>query len=75
MYDEAAVQLLIKAKYAGAMADTSTYLNLVMQAGAVLIGGIVLWRMSATIHKKKMAQRAGRANYFETTYSRYWRKK
>lgn len=74
MYDEAAVQLLIKAKYAGAMADSGVYMNLIMQAGAVLIGGIVLWRMSVAFHKKKMAQRE-RNSYFETTYSRNWRKK
>ena len=74
MYDEAAVQLLIKAKYAGAMADTSTYMNLIMQAGAVLIGGIVLCRMSARFHKKKVAERE-RNSYFETTYSRNWKRK
>ncbi len=74
MYDEVAVQLLIKAKYAGAMADTTTYMNLIMQAGAVLIGGIVLWRMSARFHKKKVAQRE-RSSYFETTYSRNWKRK
>lgn len=74
MYNEVAVQLLIKAKYAGAMADTSTYMNLIMQAGAVLIGGIVLWRMSARFHKKKVAQRE-RNNYFETKYSRSWKRK
>lgn len=74
MYDEAAVQLLIKAKFAGAMTDTSTYMNMVMQAVAVLIGGIVIWRMSARYHKKKVAER-GRNNYFETTYSRNWKRK
>ena len=74
MYDEAAVQLLIKAKFAGSMADTSTYMNMVMQAGAVLIGGIVIWRMSARYHKKKVAQRE-RNKYFETTYSRNWKRK
>jgi hypothetical protein len=74
MYDQAAVQLLIKAKYSGAMADTSMYMNLIMQAGAVLIGGIVVWRMSAAYHKKKVAQRE-RNNYFESTYSRNWKRK
>jgi len=74
MYDEAAVQLLIKAKYAGAMTDASSYMNIVMPAGAVLIGGIVLWRMSARYHKKKIKQRE-RNSYFETTYSRNWKRK
>lgn len=74
MYDEAAVQLLVKAKYAGAMADTSVYMNMVMQAGAVLIGGIIIWRMSARYHKKKVKQRE-RNKYFETTYSRNWKRK
>lgn len=74
MYDEVAVQLLIKSKFAGSMADTTTYMNMVMQAGAVLIGGIVIWRMSARYHKKKVAQRE-RNNYFESTYSRNWKRK
>lgn len=74
MYNEAAVQLLIKAKFSGSMLNTSTYMNMIMMAGAVLIGGIVLWRMSARYHKKKVAQRQ-RNNYFETTYSRNWKRK
>lgn len=74
MYDEAAVQLLIKAKYAGSMVDSSVYMNMAVQAGAVLIGGIIIWRMSARIHKKKIAQRE-RNQYFETTYSRNWKRK
>lgn len=74
MYDETAVQLLIKAKYAGAMADTSTYMNMVMQTGAILIAGIVIWRVSARYHKKKVKQRE-RNSYFETTYSRNWKRK
>jgi hypothetical protein len=74
MYDEAAIQLLMKAKYAGAMPDTSTYLNLVIQASAVLVGGIVMWRMSARYHKKKVASRE-RNPYFESTYSRNWKRK
>jgi len=74
MYDDQAVQLLIKAKYAGSMVDTSTYTNMAIQAGAVLIGGIIIWRMSARFHKKKVAQRQ-RNSYFETTYSRNWKRK
>jgi hypothetical protein len=74
MYEEAAIQLLIKAKYSGAMPETSTYLNLVMQASGVLIGGLVLWRMSNRYHKKKMAART-RNPYFETNYSRNWKRK
>ena len=55
--DELAIQTLIKAKYSGGLNEVSLYMNLAIQTGAVLIGGIVLWRMSNMIHKRKQAQR------------------
>ena len=39
-----------------------------------LIGGIVLWRMSNVIHKKKLAQRS-RNEFFDTAYSKGWKRK
>lgn len=68
------VQTIIKAKYSGALSEMSTYINLAIQAAGVIIGGIVLWRMSAVMHKKKQAQRA-RNSYFETPYSKGWKRK
>lgn len=72
--DELTIQTLIKARYSGTMTDMSTYINLAIQTGAVLIGGIVLWRMSNRIHKKRAAQRS-RNSYFETPYSKSWKRK
>ncbi|MDP4866676.1 MAG: hypothetical protein NWR53_08460, partial [Crocinitomicaceae bacterium] len=72
--DELTIQTLIKAQYSGALDQSSTYINLVMQTVAVLVGGIVMWRASNAIHRKKQKERQ-QNNYFETPYSRHWRKK
>jgi hypothetical protein len=71
--DELTIQTLIKAKYSGSYTEMSMYLSLTLQAVAVMIGGIVLWRMSVMLHKRKQAQRK-RNSFFETTYSKNWRK-
>ncbi len=71
--DELTIQTLIKVKYSGALNEVSTYMNLAIQTGAVLVGGIVVWRMSAILHKKKRAERQ-RNSYFETPYSKGWKK-
>lgn len=72
--DELTIQTLIKAKFSGTLDESATYFNLTIQTIAVLIGGLVLWRASNAYHKKKQQQRT-RNNYFETPYSRQWRKK
>ena len=72
--DELTIQTLIKAKYAGSLTETSVYISLAIQATAVIIGGIVLWRGSVAIQKKKMAERS-RNTYFETPYSKGWKRK
>lgn len=71
---DSSVQILVKAKYSGALSEMSSYVNLAIQATAVIIGGIVLWRASVVIHKKKLAKRQ-RNSYFETPYSRGWKRK
>ncbi|MCH2224173.1 MAG: hypothetical protein MK066_05335 [Crocinitomicaceae bacterium] len=65
---------LIKLNYSGSQSELSSYLNLAMQTGAVLIAGIVLWRISAKMHSKKKAQRS-RNSYFETPYAKGWKRK
>jgi hypothetical protein len=52
----------------------SAYVSIAAQALGVVIGGIILWRASAVFHKKKKAQRSRNA-YFETPYSRSWKRK
>ena len=68
------LQELILAKYAGSLDQASIYFNLAIQTGAVLISGIILWRMSVLLHKRKKAQRQ-RNNYFETPYAKGWKRK
>ncbi len=71
---ELTIQQLIRAQYSGAVSDASSYVNLAIQAVAVLIGGIVLWRISVVMHKKKLAQRS-RNEFFDTPYSKGWKRK
>jgi len=72
--DELTIQQLIKAKFSGELSNSATYINLTIQALAVLIGGFVLWRVSNAIHKKKQKERQRNA-YFESPYSKQWRKR
>lgn len=71
---DADIQGLILTKFSGSLSDSSTYMNLMIQAAAVLIGGIVIWRASIVLHKKKMAKRS-RKQFFETSYSKGWKRK
>lgn len=66
-------QILVKAKFAGSMSDTSSYLGILMQTALIIFGGIVIWRASAIYQKKKVKERE-RREYFETNYSRNWKR-
>jgi hypothetical protein len=68
------LQELIKGHFSGELDPSMTYINLIIQAGAVLIAGIVLWRASVIFHNRKKAQRSNGAS-FETSYSKQWRRK
>lgn len=72
--DELTIQTLIKAKYSGTLDEAGIYINLVIQTAAVLIGGLLIWRAMNSYHRKKQQQRK-KTNFFETPYSRQWRKK
>lgn len=67
------IQTLIQAKFSGPLENASIYINLVVQAVAVLIGGIVMWRLSNRYHAKKQKERE-RNPFFTTPYST-WKKK
>lgn len=71
--DELTIEMLIKARFSGSVDDASTYMNLVIQAAAVLVGGIVLWRLSTAAHRRKKAERERNA-YFRTPYSKGWKR-
>lgn len=72
--NELPLDMIIKARYSGALDEASVYTNLTIQAGAILVGGIVLWRMSVWIHRRKKAERE-RNSFFSTPYSEGWRRK
>ncbi|MDG1346003.1 MAG: hypothetical protein P8M61_01480 [Crocinitomicaceae bacterium] len=64
------LETLIKAKYVGELDNTFVYSTLGFQTIAVLVGGIVLWRVSNAMHKKKLQQRAGK-EHFKTRFSEH----
>ncbi|MDC1403356.1 hypothetical protein N8328_03030 [Crocinitomicaceae bacterium] len=64
------LETLIKAKYAGELDNTFAYSTLGFQTIAVLVGGIVLWRVSNAMHKKKLQKRAGK-EHFKTRFSEH----
>jgi len=68
------MQQIIKANYSGSLSQMSAYISISIQAIAVIIGGIVLWRVSISMQKKKEKQRT-RNTYFDTPYSRSWKRK
>lgn len=72
--DEMSIQTLVQARFSGSLNEMGQYLNLAIQAGAVLVGGIVLWRLSTALHRRKKAERE-RNSYFRTPYSEGWKRK
>lgn len=66
------IQQIIQVKYAGEVSELPLYSNLAVQTIAILIGGIIAWRVSNAIHARKQKQRAER-QYFESKYSKAWR--
>ena len=51
--EELTIQMLIKARYSGALDESGTYINIVLQTVAVLIGGLVIWRAMNIYHPRK----------------------
>ncbi len=72
--DELTIQELIKANYSGGLSELSTYVSLAIQAVSVLIGGILLWRVSGILHNKKITERS-RNEFFNSSYSKGWKRK
>jgi hypothetical protein len=68
------IATLIKVKYAGELDQNFIYSNIGVQAIAVLIGGIILWRISNRLHAKKQAERSARSNY-GSRLTDQWRKR
>jgi hypothetical protein len=66
------VQTLIKVNYVGELDQTSAYSTIGFQTVAVLVGGILLWRVSNALHKRKLQQRANQPP-FRTRFSDHWK--
>jgi hypothetical protein len=66
------IQTLIKAKYVGELDSSMAYSTMGFQTIAVLIGGIILWRVSNMVHQRKLKQRAQKA-HFKTRFSEHWK--
>ena len=71
---ETTVEQLIRVKYSGSLNEMDVYFDLTVQTATVLIAGIVLWRASVILHKKKKAQRV-KNTFFETPYSKGWNRR
>ena len=66
-------QELIHQRFSGALNNEAEYIELLVQVFAVLVLGLVLWRLMVLFHKKKNAQRK-RNGYFDSTFKQNWRK-
>ncbi|MEX1191286.1 MAG: hypothetical protein WED10_13740 [Brumimicrobium sp.] len=67
------IQDLIKQRFTGTLNNEAEYIELIVQAFAVLVLGLVLWRLMVIFHKKKKTQRK-RSGFFESEFSKNWRK-
>lgn len=71
---EMTVEQLVRIKYSGSLSEMDVYFDLTVHTAIVLIAGIVLWRASVILHKKKKAQRV-QNSFFDTPYSKGWSRK
>jgi hypothetical protein len=64
---------LIKNRFSGSLNNEAEYIELLVQVFAVLVLGLILWRMMVVFHRNKKAKRK-RSSYFDTEFRRSWRK-
>lgn len=67
------IQELIQRRFTGELNNEAEYIELLVQVFAVLILGLLLWRLMIVFHKKKKATRKPSA-YFDSTFSKSWKK-
>lgn len=60
-------QELIQQRFSGTLNNEVEYIDLLVQVFAVLIIGLILWRMIVIFHKKKNAKRK-KSTYFESKW-------
>ncbi|MBW7867688.1 MAG: hypothetical protein H3C31_05120 [Brumimicrobium sp.] len=66
------IQDFIQRRFTGELNNEAEYTDLLVQVFAVLIVGLVLWRMVIIFHKKKNANRKTH-HFFENTYAKRWK--
>tara|TARA_B100001287_G_C22257487_1_gene333369 strand:- start:114 stop:323 length:210 start_codon:yes stop_codon:yes gene_type:complete len=66
-------QEMIQAKYSGELSSMMDYINIMAQVFGILIVGIIIWRAFARHQNKKQNERF-KSDYFESSYSKHWRK-
>lgn len=62
-------QDLIKKRFTGELNNEAEYIELLVQVFAVLVLGLLLWRLMVLFHKKKSAKRK-KSTYFTSAFSR-----
>lgn len=67
------IQELIQRRFSGQLNNEAEYIELLVQVFAVLILGLVLWRLMVVFHKRKKAKRKP-STYFDNPYSKNWKK-
>ena len=65
------IQELIQRRFTGELNNEAEYIELLVQVFAVLILGLILWRIMVVFHKKKQAKRKP-STYFDSKYSKKW---
>lgn len=66
------VQELIKTRFTGELNNEAEYIELLVQVFAVLVLGLVLWRLMVLFHKKKNAKRK-KSTYFDSSLTKKWK--
>jgi hypothetical protein len=62
------IQELVQRRFSGELNNEAEYIELLVQVFAVLVLGLVLWRMMVLFHKRKNAQRK-RSSFFDSQFS------
>ena len=67
------IQDLIDQKLSGEPSFTYMYIQLAAQATGILIAGFILWRVNSMLNNKRIKNRS-RNSYFETSYTKNWKR-
>lgn len=68
------VQEFIQRRFSGELNNEAEYIELIVQVFAVLIIGLLMWRLMVVFQRRKTAKRR-QSTYFDNVFSKNWRKK